>query len=104
MKIEIGDQADCVFFQGVVAKKNRHFDVIVDDRGHKMHQQKTSFNTLCSQLADGGLYIMEDTQSSYWPGFSGGFQEKIVLSSIRRTWSTGCTVGIWIKMMFFSPT
>ena len=76
MKIEIGDQADCVFFQGVVAKKNRHFDVIVDDRGHKMHQQKTSFNTLWSQFADGGLYLMEDTHSGYWLGFGGGFQEK----------------------------
>ena len=34
----------------------------------------------------------------------GDFQEKIVLSSIRRTWSTGCTVGMRIKMIFFRPT
>ena len=30
----------------------------------------------------------------------GDFQEKIVLSSIRRTWSTGCTVGMRIKTIF----
>jgi len=78
--------------------------MIVDDGGHKMHQQKTSFNTLCFQLAGGGFYAMEDTHSSYWSGFGGSFQEKIVLSSIRRTWSTGCTVGMRIKTIFFRPT
>ena len=75
MKIEFGDQADPMFLLDVAAKHGP-FDVIVDDGGHKMHHQKVSFNTLWSQLADGGLYIVEDTHSSYWPGFGGGYREK----------------------------
>jgi hypothetical protein len=50
------------------------FDIIIDDGGHKMYQQKASFNALWPQLSDGGLYIVEDTHSSYWPGFGGGFR------------------------------
>ena len=39
-----------------------------------MYQQKASFNALWPQLSDGGLYIVEDTHCSYWPGFGGGFR------------------------------
>jgi hypothetical protein len=46
--------------------------MIVDDGGHKMEQQITSFKSLWSCLNDGGLYIVEDTHTSYWPGFGGG--------------------------------
>jgi hypothetical protein len=31
------------------------FDIIIDDGGHKMYQQKASFNALWPQLSDGGL-------------------------------------------------
>ena len=50
-------------------------DLIVDDGGHKMHQQITSFRELWPKLKDRGLYIVEDTHTSYWPGFGGGFRE-----------------------------
>ena len=39
-----------------------------------MYQQKASFNALWPQLSDGGLYIVEDTHSGYWPGFGGGYR------------------------------
>ena len=41
-----------------------------------MHQQKISFVQLWAHLTDGGIYIVEDTHSSYWPSFGGGFREK----------------------------
>ena len=75
VSIEIGDQSDRAFLRQI-AKNHGPFDVIVDDGGHKMHQQKTSFVELWAHLSDGGLYIVEDTHSSYWPGFGGGFREK----------------------------
>ena len=75
VSIEIGDQADRDFLRKV-AKNHGPFDIIVDDGGHKMHQQKISFTELWAHLSDGGLYIVEDTQSSYWPGFGGGFRDK----------------------------
>jgi hypothetical protein len=69
--IRIGDQTDVPFLQSVIREKGP-FDIIVDDGGHKMDQQITSFRALWNALKDGGLYIVEDTHTSYWPGFGGG--------------------------------
>lgn len=74
-KVEIGDQSDRGFLQKIGADYGP-FDLIVDDGGHKMHQQITSFQELWPQLKDRGLYIVEDTHTSYWPGFGGGFRAK----------------------------
>jgi hypothetical protein len=72
-EIRIGDQTDVPFLQSVAAARGP-FDIIVDDGGHKMDQQMTSFRTLWPHLADGGLYIVEDVHTSYWPGFGGGLR------------------------------
>lgn len=72
--VEIGDQADPAFLERI-GQAHGPFDLIIDDGGHKMHQQITSFRHLWPRLNDGGLYIVEDTHTSYWPGFGGGFRE-----------------------------
>jgi hypothetical protein len=72
--VEIGDQADPTFLDRVGTARGP-FDLIVDDGGHKMHQQITSFRHLWPRLTDRGLYIVEDVHTSYWPGFGGGFGE-----------------------------
>ena len=71
--VEIGDQSDPVFLDRI-GQAHGPFDLIVDDGGHKMHQQITSFRHLWPRLNDCGLYIVEDTHTSYWPGFGGGFR------------------------------
>jgi hypothetical protein len=71
--VEIGDQSDPVFLQQI-GQTHGPFDLIVDDGGHKMHQQINSFRHLWSCLRDRGLYIVEDVHTSYWPGFGGGFR------------------------------
>ncbi|MFN4191576.1 MAG: class I SAM-dependent methyltransferase [Tabrizicola sp.] len=71
--VEIGDQADPVFLERI-ARDHGPFDLIVDDGGHKMHQQIASFRHLWPRLRDRGLYIVEDVHTSYWPGFGGGFR------------------------------
>jgi Methyltransferase domain len=73
-RVRIGDQSDPAFLAEVGATGGP-FDLIVDDGGHKMHQQITSFRHLWPCLKDGGLYIVEDTHTSYWPGFGGGLRE-----------------------------
>ncbi len=45
------------------------FDVIIDDGGHHMHQQITSFKTLFPYLKKGGMYIIEDLHTSYWSDY-----------------------------------
>ncbi len=73
--IEIGDQADPSFLEKLAADHGP-FDVIVDDGGHLMHQQITSFEYLWPHLNDRGRYIVEDTHTSYWPGYGGGYREE----------------------------
>jgi hypothetical protein len=72
--VEIGDQSDPAFL-GRIGAEHGPFDLIVDDGGHKMHQQITGFRHLWPRLNDRGLYIVEDVHTSYWPGFGGGFRE-----------------------------
>lgn len=73
--VEIGDQADQAFLAGM-ADRHGPFDLVVDDGGHKMHQQINSFLALWPRLNDGGLYVVEDVHTSYWPGFGGGYRAK----------------------------
>lgn len=46
------------------------FDIVLDDASHTMQQQKT-FNALWPRLAPGGLYIIEDLHTSFFPKLDG---------------------------------
>lgn len=43
------------------------YDVIVDDGGHTMKQQQMSLRALWPAVASGGIYVIEDLQTSYSP-------------------------------------
>lgn len=47
-------------------KINKFFDIIIDDGGHTMNQQKISFEALFPYIKSGGVYIIEDLHTSYW--------------------------------------
>ena len=70
--VEIGSQADPAFLAELAAKHGP-FDVILDDGSHICAHQIASFENLWPHLADGGLYLVEDCHTSYWPGFGGGY-------------------------------
>jgi hypothetical protein len=66
LEIRIGDQANPTFLRQLIAEYGR-FDIVIDDGGHKSNQQITSFQYLydvCDKV-----YIVEDTHTSYWPGY-----------------------------------
>ncbi|MFI5557891.1 class I SAM-dependent methyltransferase [Amycolatopsis japonica] len=46
-------------------------DVIIDDGSHVNEHVLTSFRTLFPYLRDGGIYVIEDLQTAYWPRFGG---------------------------------
>jgi len=48
-------------------------DVVVDDASHLSAHQIAAFETLWPLLADGGVYICEDTHANYWPALDGGY-------------------------------
>ena len=59
-----GSQEDVAFLKKIIAKRG-YFDIIVDDGGHSMKQQITSFTYLLPKVRSGGVYIIEDLQTSY---------------------------------------
>ena len=73
-KIFIGSQSDRRFLAEVMDQMPA-LDIIIDDGGHTMEQQKVSFEMLYSKVKDGGLYIVEDTHTSYWYEFHGGIKK-----------------------------
>jgi hypothetical protein len=42
------------------------FDLIIDDGNHFWMEQIQTFQTLFNYLKSGGIYIVEDTTTSYW--------------------------------------
>jgi hypothetical protein len=48
------------------------FDFVIDDGSHINSHQIESFRILWPFVKDGGSYVVEDVQTSYWPAFGGG--------------------------------
>lgn len=71
VKVHIGSQEDIGFLKSV-EKIDGPFDIVIDDGGHTMKQQITTFRTLFPLLCEGGVYVIEDIHTSYWREFSGG--------------------------------
>lgn len=65
-----GSQTDPDFLETVVAEHGP-FDVIIDDGSHRPKDVAASFELLFPSMADGGLYIVEDAQTAFWPEFGG---------------------------------
>ena len=63
-KIYIGDQANENFLKSIL-NVNEKPDIIIDDGGHTSNQQISSFNFLFEELKLGGVYLVEDTHTSY---------------------------------------
>lgn len=55
-----------------IGKTNGPFDFIIDDGSHFNSDQVESFRILWPFIKDGGTYVIEDVQTSYWPAYGGG--------------------------------
>ena len=64
IKIYIGDQTDKNFLSSVIKNIGRP-DIIIDDGGHTSDQQIKSFDYLFKHLNNQGIYLVEDTHTSY---------------------------------------
>ncbi|KAH7028054.1 uncharacterized protein B0I36DRAFT_146617 [Microdochium trichocladiopsis] len=69
--IYTGDQADPDVLSEVISKSGGEFDIIVDDGGHTMKQQQTSLEHLWKAVKPGGIYFVEDLQTSFWTQYGG---------------------------------
>ncbi len=70
IRIFQGSQADEAFLRKIAAEIGR-LDIVIDDGSHDNAHVIKTFRTLFPLLAEDGIYVVEDTQTSYWPGFGG---------------------------------
>lgn len=64
--VRIGSQSDPVFLNSIMAEFGP-FDIIIDDGSHVVSHQIASFNALFDRgVKNGGIYMVEDLETSYW--------------------------------------
>ena len=68
--ISRGDQADPSFWRQF-RKTCPKVDILLEDGGHKMHQQIRTFECMYDHVKDDGLYLCEDLCTSYRPEYGG---------------------------------
>ena len=66
------DQSNVKQLKDFVKSTGGNYDIIIDDGGHTMAQQKISFVNLFPAVKNGGMYIIEDLHTSYWSIYGGG--------------------------------
>lgn len=71
-----GSQTDEEFLRSVV-RRIGSLDVVIDDGSHINSHVIQTFKFLFPLLNEGGIYVIEDTQTSYWPGDYGGDSENL---------------------------
>jgi Methyltransferase domain len=71
VRVYQGDQGSATDLDRVCAAE-APFDLIIDDGSHFNRHQLFSFHHLFPHLNDGGIYVFEDVQTSYWHGSVGG--------------------------------
>jgi hypothetical protein len=72
IKVYQGSQVDPVGLKQLVASEGGAFDIIIDDGSHENAHQIESFRLLFSHVKPGGIYVIEDLQTSYWSQYGGG--------------------------------
>ena len=68
-----GDQTDPKFWEEFFLTYPE-VDIFIDDGGHHMSQQINTIVSAYNHVKDGGVYICEDTHTSYWKEYLGGLR------------------------------
>ncbi|MFM8903447.1 MAG: class I SAM-dependent methyltransferase [Actinomycetota bacterium] len=74
LPVHVGSQADQSFLLKVVNQMGG-LDIVLDDGSHRARHQRKTFDALFPLLSEGGLYVIEDTHTSYWWAYGGGFRK-----------------------------
>lgn len=74
-QVRIGDQADPAFLEAVVAEMGG-LDIVLDDGSHHMEHVPKALEVLFPHVSRGGLYMIEDLHTAYWPRYGGGYRAR----------------------------
>lgn len=69
-----GSQSDRAFLEKVTAEIGP-IDLLIDDGSHIGDHIHVSFESLFPKVRPGGLYVIEDLHTSYWPSMAGARPE-----------------------------
>jgi len=69
------DQADRDQLKEVIGRMPT-LDIVIDDGGHTMEQQISAFEVIYPMMSDNGIYICEDTHTSFFEEYGGGAKSK----------------------------
>jgi hypothetical protein len=84
-----GSQTDEYFLMRVLKEIGRA-DIIIDDGSHLNEHVIRTFQLLFPHLSEDGIYVIEDTQTSYWPSEGGSSADRI---------SEATTMGFFKKLI-----
>lgn len=73
-EIYIGSQEDKKFLSRIM-KDIGQVDIVIDDGGHTVFQQNTTFDVVYDFVKTGGIYLVEDLHTNYWREFGGGLKK-----------------------------
>jgi len=60
--------------------------IIIDDGSHHVDHVESTLRILWPYLQDGGMYIIEDTHTSYWKNHGGGYlKRKTIVELIKHS-------------------
>lgn len=66
IEVVLGDQEDRAFLSRL-REQVGPIDVLIEDGGHTMAQQIATFEQMWPAIRDGGVFLIEDLHTSYWP-------------------------------------
>ncbi|UJR38307.1 hypothetical protein I4U23_030977 [Adineta vaga] len=72
ISMHYGNQENIAFLEHFKSQMKK-FDIIIDDGGHTMNQQRISLTFLSPLVLAGGLYIIEDLETSYRRVYGGQY-------------------------------
>lgn len=75
IEILIGSQSDRAFLKKV-KQEIPSPDILIDDGGHTMKQQILTFEELFPHVKASGVYLCEDTHTSYHAALGGGYRRE----------------------------
>ena len=70
--IWVGSQTNTELLDAI-SEEEGPFDIVIDDASHMNEHQIITFKHLFPKLNPGGIYIVEDTHTSYWERYGGGY-------------------------------
>lgn len=70
IKIFQGSQTDVNILKKIIDQIGES-DIIIDDGSHINEHVIKTFEVLYPSLKNGGIYVIEDTETSYWPDYGG---------------------------------